>query len=354
MKVLKSLVLMSVLSCSDSKDNDGNGDVSQDSGHGNGSDTEESSDTGDEAVIVDSPLVDSDCIDGQYSETPPDTVADISSPMDSYSSGQVVDFIESVLDIRYPIGSALTMAGYADPGGFSDDCISFFLNDTSSANAVIGQLSTIVHECGHFYDLNSGGWSDDVYHITEQLSFSCSQGTIPEYGGKTFARSLINNDPYASLHTPCANFTDSGCDSYAAIYLNGDPSDATFDSGDQGFNMLFEETVQYVNSLATGYAFESEFNYSVSERDGILTFLWYTMRYLRMARLEHPEAYALLSSDPCWREAILTVWGRAWFFLGLTDSISSLGINDEFLMGLVDDEQLLGEIQRLRDAQGCP
>ena len=92
---------------------------------------------------------------------------------------------------------------------------------------------------------------------------------------------------------------------------------------------------------------------SVSERDGILTFLWYVQRYLRLARLQYPDAYGLLVNDPCWRESVLTVWGRAWLYLTLTDDLPQLGIDDDLLYGLATDETLLEEIDRLRDAQGC-
>ena len=38
-------------------------------------------------------------------------------------------------------------------GGFID-CVEQFIRDTSSAQAIIGSLSTVVHECGHVYDLD--------------------------------------------------------------------------------------------------------------------------------------------------------------------------------------------------------
>ena len=309
-------------------------------------------DTG-EPASPPSSFVDEDCIDGQYYETLPDANANIQSFIDSYNSSLYVDFIYGVLETRYPIGAYILDGGYTSDGLFSGNCIDLFLNNTTSADSVISSLSTLVHECGHFFDINTSDWGASNYVMTDSLSYECSDGSIPDYGGQTFARSLINNDIYAPLHPPCANYTDQGCDSYAAIYLNGDPNNTSFESGDQGFNMLQEETVQYINSLATGYAFDDQSSYSRSERDGILTFLWYTMRYLRMARLEHPQAYTLISQDTCWRESILTIWGRAWLYLEITKEISSLGINDDFLLGLVSDPDLLEEIQYLRDIQGC-
>ena len=287
-----------------------------------------------------------------YARSAPD--ADISAPVGSYSSSDVLGFINQSLAIRYPIGRVIFEEGYSDPGFFSDNCLDFFLRDSSSPTAVIDQMSTLVHECGHFYNLATGGFFDNAYHITDTMLFTCSDGSTPDNGGGvTFSRSLITNDEYAQLHPPCANWTDSGCDSYAAIYLDGDPNDGQFDSGDQGYSMLHEETVQYINSLATDYAFQGELSYSVSARDGILTFLWYTMRYLRMARLEYPQTYALLSEDSCWRELILTTWGRAWLYLDLTEGNTKLGLNDDFLESLVMDEELLEEIERLRVLEGC-
>ena len=73
------------------------------------------------------------------------------------------------------------------------------------------------------------------------------------------------------------------CDFYRQVYLDGDPDDDNFEGGDQGYNSVLEETTQYINSLAVGYAFNDLYSGSVSERDGILTFLWYITRYLKMA-----------------------------------------------------------------------
>ena len=85
------------------------------------------------------------------------------------------------------------------------------------------------------------------------------------------------DDRYADLRPPCGG---EDCDTYANIYLNGDPDDQNFDSGDQGFNMLMEEAFQYVNSLATNYALNERYQGSISGRDGILTTLWWVQRYL--------------------------------------------------------------------------
>ena len=184
----------------------------------------------------------------------------------------------------------------------------------------------------------------------------CKGGLSSQQGGKTFARSLIKNDEYQTFHPACKSLQGKNCDAYAFIYLDGNPNDSKFEGGDQGFNALFEEVVQYVNSLIVGYAFADKkpaFGAS-SDRDGILTFLWYVERYLRMGRQDFPQAYKVLRDDKCWREAILTIWGRAWFYLEKTKNMKGLGINDKKLEGLVKNPELLNEIQLLRNKQGCP
>ena len=293
------------------------------------------------------------CTDGDYSEVIPTATEDISAELASYNAAQVNDFVFAVLDKRYPLGSFLVEGGMQSDAFGNQDCVQQFLNNTSSGDAVIGQLSTVVHECGHFYDLGVGGFFDAAYVIREDLTLSCEGGSGEVNGGVTFARSLIKNDAYSSLLPPCESWGDQNCeDTYAGIYLSGDPTDDNFDSGDQGFDTVLEETTQYVNSLATDYAFFDFVSGSVSARDGMLTFLWYTTRYLKMAREEYPQAYSAITTA-CWREAILTVWGRAWLYLSITDNMSQLGIKDDLIMDLVMEPALLNEIQLLREMDGC-
>ena len=53
------------------------------------------------------PLVDPDCIDGQYSETIPMAGADLSAPIQNYSSLRWRQYVEDVLNLRYPLGWAI-------------------------------------------------------------------------------------------------------------------------------------------------------------------------------------------------------------------------------------------------------
>lgn len=304
--------------------------------------------------------VDPDCIDGQYTETLANPNADISAEIASYNPTNYMTFIKEVLAKRYPIGGYLLNLGLQSDAFGGKNCVDTFLGQKGTASQVLGQMSTLVHECGHFADIEAGGFSDAGYLITETLSFTCQGGANTESFGKTFSRSIINEDSYSAQHPPCPQGSFSGdCDSYANIYLDGDPHDGnnyqngTWQGGDQGFDMLFEEVIQYVNSLATGYAFQDQIQWAVSERDGILTFLWYVERYLKMAREQYPAAYAHLSQNPCWREGILQVWGRAWLYLNATEGNGKLGLSDAKIIGLVRTPELLDEIQRLREIQGC-
>ena len=293
------------------------------------------------------------CIDETYTEMLPLATAPIDDLVAGYS-GDYQTFVNEVLERRYPLGAHIVRGGRMSEV-FPQDCVETFLGGaTGSASQVIDQLGTVVHECGHFYDLDLGGFSSDVYAIRQDLVISCSMGDASDRGGQTFARSRLNGDDQAAQRPPCGGGS-GGCDSYADVYLDGNPDDAEFQGGDQGFNMVIEEASQYVNSLATAYAYSDRLPPfgGTSARDGILTFLWYIERYLRLARTSYPSAYSFLLGDACWREAILTIWGRAWLYLDVTEGIASLGIEDDAILALVNDPELLAEIDAVRSAH-CP
>ena len=294
--------------------------------------------------------VDPACVDGLYREAMPDPTAAID---DVAFTGDIPAFVDTVLARRYPFGLALVQGGRMNPG--FGDCSVIFAGSPGSAADLYNSLSTITHECGHLWDGHESSGATNVYEVNADLTLSATSGDTTARGGDTFPRSLIRGDAYQPSRAPCAPGVYSGCDSYADVYLDGDPTNTTFEGGDQGFNMLFDEVVQYVNSLATDYAFADRrpSGYSTSARDGILTFLWYTTRYLHLARLDYPSAYTRIANDAVWRNAILTLWGRAWLYLGLTADDPSLGIEDDAIQALVMDPTLLDEIARLRALEGC-
>lgn len=291
------------------------------------------------AVGGEIPLVDPACVDGQYAEELPPVDADISALRASYEPASYARFVGDLLAARYPTGAYLVERGVAEGEGLN--CLEAFSQGATASDAQLGRrTSTIVHECGHFLDIARGGFSEDVYVIRPDLTLTCSGGDARERFGNTFARSEITKDSYDALLPE---------DFYKDTYLVGSGSG-------QGFNMLAEEVTQYINSLATDWALRDFLNagWSITARDGILTFLWYMQRYLRLARTTDPDAHAFLLGDACWRELILTLWGRAWLYLDETEGISSLGIEDAALLELVLDADLVEEIHRVRVAHGCP
>jgi hypothetical protein len=305
-------------------------------------------------VVVDSEFVDPACLDGQYSEALPTPEVAIDDLTAGYIAGNAKAYYSAVLNRRYPLGNYLIENALVEANESIGDCVETFVRDQSTAAAAEERIGTAVHECGHFLDIARGMVSRrDVYVFRADLELSCQRGDTLGRGGKTFARSRITEDDYSAERPPCDGGRGEDCDSYADIYLDGNPDDATFESGDQGFNMLAEEALQYINSLATAYAFHDRHEFTVSARDGILTHLWWIERYLRYARLNYPEAHEFLLGDACWRETLLNIWGRAWFYLAHTDDMPALGISDDALFELVSDPDLLSELQRVRDAQGC-
>lgn len=294
--------------------------------------------------------VDPMCTDGMYSETFPDNTASLAGLS---FTGDIPGLVHAALSRRYPFGDSQVTGGEMETA--FGDCAVIFAGSPSSARDVYLSLNTIVHECGHLNDGRLSSGASNAYVINPTLTFMCTRGDATNRGGDTFARSRLNMDTYSHLRPPCPGGSPApGCDFYANTYLDGNPDDTTFQGGDQGFNLLLEEAVQYINSLATAYAFEDQLGGgSQSDRDGILTFLWYVERYLHYARTTYPTAYTRISGDMCWRDAILTVWGRAWLYLEHTRGMSSLGIDDAAIEALVMDPTLLDEIQRIRTLAGC-
>jgi len=291
------------------------------------------------------PVTSPTCVDGQWDEVVPDDAAEIGDLVAGYSAGNYLAFTDAVLARRYPFGGFLVSETNASGAGGRGNCITAYTSNRQNARGLIAELSTVVHECGHIYDIDRGTFSTDFYQLADGVSFTCNRGDTTTRGGDTFARSRMNGDEFSALLPD---------DFYRDVYLDGDPDDGAFDGGDQGFNSVLEEATQYVNSLATDWALRDQLSFSVSARDGILTFLWYIERYLHQARREFPSAYQRLSGDPCWREAILTLWGRAWLYLDLTKGIRQLGIDDAAIEPLVLRPELLEEIDLLREAHGCP
>ncbi len=293
--------------------------------------------------------VDPSCIDGMYSEPLPNLSADI----DSIPFVSIRQFVDDVLGARYPAGQFLVRGGLTNES--IQNCDELFANG-ASREGVFDSLGTIVHECGHIYDfvLSSGG--TDGFAVTEALTLTGDDGDTVDRFGRTFARSYLNSDEFAVPE--CVGGSDSSCDFYRNVYLDGDPTNGTFEGGDQGFNSVVEEAYQYVNSLAVAWTYLDQRppGFATSARDGILTFLWYVGRYLRIARTrtaEFPGVYDFISGSPVWREIILTLWGRAWIYIEATEGMESLAISGDTTFMRATNPAVLDEINRIRLAEGC-
>ncbi len=332
--ILYFLVLMHLVSCG--KDND-----VDDSGNDNGNENI-SLPTINENVL---------CNEALYSEPFPDSLLDISDM--SYSPSDATAFYRELSARRYPFGATLIDEGKLYT---AQDCVGLFNSGVARFDQALGRVSTIVHECGHFWSFREEDFSNALFNIAPGITLTCQNGDSEDRFGKTFAKSLIRQDDESAKRPPCDE-SSGPCDFYAEVYLDGNAFDNSFEGGDQGFNMIVEETIQYVNSLASEYGVRDRFtNFSTSARDGILTHLWYMQRYLRMARttlaFDYPDAYAAIAEDECYRHAILNTWNRAWFYLNLSEGTPGLEL-DAGLIDLVLQDHLLEEIDRLKELEGC-
>lgn len=350
MKRVLALCLMAGCQAAPPSDSDPSVDTDP-TGGGGGDDTGDAPDTDGGPTTGTSPRVDPTCTDGAYAEVLADPDASLASAKASFSAADPSAFLLDALDVRFPIGAYLFEGGLDHP--VSGDCFTQFTSaaQRKTASGMLDAASTLVHECGHFFDIGTSTQRGQTYHIRDDLKFTCNGGSYQS----TPARSRIQKDDWASLRPQCPEQGSHGCDSYAQVYLDGSPTNSTFESGDQGLDMVMEEAVQYVNSLATDYAFADQLGAGsrISAKDGILTYLWYIERYLHLMRTTEPGVYADVMASACWRDTILTVWGRAWLYLDAAKPYRSLGIDHADLLELVQDPDLLDEIQRVRDASGC-
>lgn len=326
----------------------------------------ESAEPGDEYTgpIV---LVDKNCIDGEFILGPkeqfftPDEFPSISNLVNSYSSSNYMAFIYGVLEKRYPTGKSII----EQAGGKT--AIDKWLWNTGSASSVLGGLGMAIHEVGHGLDQST---PENWYFISLDKSNNPLSFTTPGMHGKmtwsgspqySMERSLLLDDDQNFKRPPAqsSDITTSnewgegpfGCDkSYAETYLTGDPTNSSFEGGDQGYNSLIEEYNQYVNSLAFAYYFQ-DYNRASSDRHAMYTWMWWNERYLRKIRNEHPDQYEYLFNNKVWLELILTLWGRAWLYLS-TD-LPGMQSDTDYLHQLVQQQEMLKEIQKIRDACDC-
>jgi hypothetical protein len=110
------------------------------------------------------------CAASQYSEPLP-TSASLASL--SYSPANAQKYLLDALDKRYPWGKTVLQGGLTGPlAQQQGNCFERFTQDRSSATAVLQQAETVVHECGHFYDLGKGSGSKSAYVIAQGVELT--------------------------------------------------------------------------------------------------------------------------------------------------------------------------------------
>ncbi|RLK58561.1 PPC domain-containing protein [Actinokineospora cianjurensis] len=312
-------------------------------------------------------VVDRNCADGKFVLTvedfrEPDRLPSIQDLVNGYNSADYMGFINGVLSRRYPTGKrVIDIAG-------GKQAVDRWLWRKDTAAQVLGQLSMVVHEVGHGIDKST---PENRYFVARGSNGADVTFTAPGMHGKgttssspmfSMARSLLLADAENKKRPPAVKGTittsreygsgSHGSDpTYAETYLNGDPTNTTFDSGDQGFNMLVEEWNQYINSMAVTYSLQTGGGSRTSDRHALLTYLWWVERYLAKIRVEHPEQHDYLVTSPAWRETVLALWGRSWRYLN-TDT-GGMEPDSGQVTELVRQPHLLTEIHRLRTANGC-
>ena len=307
-------------------------------------------------------------------------------------------FVRDILNARFPTFNAILN----DENGAA--VMKKWMVDPTSAESILGGILLAGHEGGHGYNgsmarvtLDDGRGCDKFYLIDVLVKpYTTSWGNLeagdwldPTPCGLTYPNStdyvpgisrstiLLDSQNYKRPPEGCKNCILSPHDgegewgsdgSYSSLYLTDAPAEGkithykegfpgfdpsftvpandSFDSGDQAFGMLFEETVQYVNSLAWAYSrHDFDGGSKGSQKTAVLLWFWWNERYLKLTRENYPEEHAHWVEH--WAEPFLWVWAKGWRYLD-TPSLPHGDSWDE-LLELVTDDLMLGEIQYVRE-----
>jgi hypothetical protein len=289
------------------------------------------------------PLVDPNCVDGKVyeAEVLPTraNINDLAATFTTDPAGRV-KWVIDVLNRRIPMGALfVSTATKSGPGG-DGNCFGVSFNTDNTWTDYVGDLRTVVHECGHMMDLMYDRW-----FIRQGLEFNCSLASWDSAP----LRTIINADQYDALG-PKGGLLDF----QKSVYLK---------PGDTGrFIDLFTEFNQYVNTLLTSYAYYDNAHANNHDDpiagDASRDFAWWVERYLHAIRLSatlKPE-YDKIANDMCWRQLILSDWGRVNRYWVASDMEKLTGLWDgeaAQVDALIRDPALLAEIDNLRKLDGC-
>jgi hypothetical protein len=230
--------------------------------------------------------------------------------------------------------NVLDVLSQKDPNGTgvyttlaNPDKFSFWL-DCSDANFA---APSAVHESTHLINFKHSTFARASYYLPGGTFMS-----VPRHRGEFFPRNEIN----LSLAT-------SELGIYFRTYLTGEGSK-------QELPVLLDELNAYTHDLMTGTALQSLIpsNQHVSERDGLAVFMYYLELYLKRARLAHPKAWQIISTDAEYRALLKALWANAETALRAACPFEALGIDDAPYLKKVYSEELLGELTKIFEAAG--
>lgn len=289
-------------------------------------------------------ILDPQCLDGKVYAAEP-VVSPRPSVQDLMSSFNVANRLPwsiQFLNRRYPNGGAIlsgaTQGNNAPNGEANCFGIAYGAGDDTAQKTVAG-FRTAVHECGHMMDLNH-----DQFMMYAGLAYKCNMSL----GDGTPPRSIILSDEFDAKGP-----TGGILDFQKQVYLQ--PT-GTGNGGDQNFPLLFTEFSQYVNTIATSYAVYDIAPDDVIAGDASRDFAWFVQRYLRVLRAKYKPQYDKVAGDQCWRQLILSVWGRVnrYWYETTKDNDSKLVDGEAAKVdALMRDPLLLAEIENLRVLDGC-
>ena len=218
------------------------------------------------------------------------------------------------MEMRWPPGAALMrndpsmLAQFGEPGSWS---------------SLMESLGTVIHEGTHIYDYGHANWETTMaYFIRDDLTI-----TTPWIDG--FNRSEIRQD-----------LPDSSTNLYGDLYLTGE-------QGARGFSELMDEQNCYINDMiAAAVVGDQITSFGWSARDGSVSFLLYMQLYFRRARLNHPQVYDRMRSDPAIQELVLIQWLRTHFWLEISDRYENQGIRDAQIRPHIYTSENLDEMAR--------
>ena len=235
--------------------------------------------------------------------TPPGDLKPIKA---AYTAAGAVNAAAEVLALRYAHGRYIV----AHPKVNGD--LAPWL-ETGTWKDFVQSLSTGVHEVNHQLGFALSDFTTYAYVVREDAQFD-----VPMVG--TYDRSAI---------AEYLNADDQARSQYFATYFTGQ-------MGAQGFETLLDELNAYIHTTFTdlGVIDQMPKGLSISSRDGVVSFLYFTELYLRHGREKEKATWEKMRATPQLVALIRLLWARANFILEKTAANPQLGLDDAYWLAL--------------------